>query len=58
MYDSSMNLCEDKASLENILSLEVERGITMLPVSYSVLFQQELELRLPFFQMVFTLLSS
>ena len=58
MDDSSMNLCENKASLENILTLEVERGITMLPVSYSVLLQQELELRLPYFQMVLMLLSS
>ena len=58
MDDSSMNLCENKASLENILTLEVERGITTLPVSYSVLLQQELELRLPCFQMVLMLLSS
>ena len=53
-----MNVCENKASLENILTLEVERGITTLPVSYSVLLQQELELRLPYFQMVLMLLSS
>lgn len=58
MDDSSMNVCENKASLENILTLEVERGITTLPVSYSVLLQQELELRLPYFQMVLMLLSS
>lgn len=58
MDDSSMNVCENKASLENILTLEVERGITTLPVSYSVLLQQELELRLPCFQMVLMLLSS
>lgn len=55
-----MNLCEDKASLENILTLEVQRGITMLPVSYSYTWSshQVLELRRPYFQMVFTLLSS